>query len=46
MAAAWDIAANLAAAEWLDASAQMWDEGTEWTEGLIAARAYLGEVTT
>jgi hypothetical protein len=45
MASAWDIDANLAAAEWLDASAQMWDEGTEWTEGLILARAYLGEVT-
>lgn len=34
-----------ALADWLDAAAQAWDEGTEWTEGLILARAYLGEVT-
>lgn len=33
-----------ALADWLDAAAQAWDEGMEWDEALIVARAYLGEV--
>ena len=42
--ASWSPPVALAVAEWLEASAQAWDEGMEWDEALAVARAYLNEV--
>ena len=41
--ASWHPAVALAVAEWLEASAQAWDEGMEWDEALAVAGAYLNE---